>query len=184
MGDELRTARLLLRRFTEADAPAHAALYADPAVTRYLAGGPFDAATARLRSARALEKFAQHWDAHGFGPWAVVDPASGQLLGQCGLLHLPDGSDVELLYALARRAWGRGLAVEAGRAALDHGFGALGLGRVVAVTRPDHRSRRVMEKLGMRQETDREVFGMHAVCYALSADAYRATGEGQAPRAP
>ena len=49
-----------------------------------------------------------------------------QLIGQCGLNHLPDGSDVELLYALSRASWGRGLATEAGRAALDHGFGPVG----------------------------------------------------------
>jgi ribosomal-protein-alanine N-acetyltransferase len=103
-----------------------------------------------------------------------VDKATAGLIGQCGLNHLPDGSDVELLYALSRASWGRGLAIEAGRAALEHGFGPVGLERIVAVTRPEHRaSRRVMERLGMAYEADRDAFGMQVVCYALTREDWR-----------
>ena len=43
------------------------------------------------------------------------------------------------------------------------------------MTRPEHAaSRRVMEKLGMRQEADVTVWGVHAVCYAISREAFRA----------
>jgi RimJ/RimL family protein N-acetyltransferase len=166
----IETPRLRLRPFTREDGPAHGLLYADPAVTRYLPGGPFDAAAARERSARSLERFAAHWDRHGWGVWAVMDKERDALIGQCGLSHLPDGSDVEVLYALARRCWGRGLATEAAAAALRHGFLAVGLPRIVAVTAHDHAaSRRVMEHLGMAYESERELFGMRLVCYALTA---------------
>jgi RimJ/RimL family protein N-acetyltransferase len=51
---------------------------------------------------------------------------------------------------LGRAYWGRGYASEAARAALDYGFGELGLAEIVAVTVPaNQRSRRVMERLGM-----------------------------------
>ena len=122
----LETARLILRPFDAGDAPAHAALYADPDVTRYLPGGPFPPDAVPARSERSLTRFAEHWRKHGWGVWAVVDKATAGLIGQCGLNHLPDGSDVELLYALSRPSWGRGLATEAGRAALEHGFGSIG----------------------------------------------------------
>ena len=167
----IQTARLTLRPFAAGDADAHAALYADPEVTRYLPGGPFAPEEVAARSARSRARFAEHWDAHGWGVWAVADRASGTLIGHCGLAHLPDGTDVELLYALARAAWGRGLATEAGRAALDHGFGSVGLERIVAVTRPEHRaSRRVMERLGMSYEGERDAFGTRMVCYARSRE--------------
>jgi ribosomal-protein-alanine N-acetyltransferase len=170
----LETAGLILRPFGAGDASAHAAIYADPEVTRYLPGGPFPPDTVEARSERSLTRFAEHWTAHGWGVWAVVDKASGGLIGQCGLNHLPDGSDVELLYALSRSSWGRGLATEAGRASLEHGFGPVGLERIVAVTRPEHwASRRVMERLGMAYEADRDAFGMQVVCYALSREAWR-----------
>ncbi len=170
----LETRRLRLRPFEAVDAPAHAALYADPDVTRYLPGGPFRGEAVQARSTRSLSHFAAHWAQRGWGVWAVVDKATDTLIGQCGLNHLPDGSDVEILYALSRASWGRGLATEAGSAVLDHGFGPVGLDRIVAVTRPEHQaSRRVMERLGMVYEADRELFGMQVVCYALTRDQWK-----------
>ena len=178
----LETAHLILRPFDAGDAPAHAALYSDPDVTRYLPGGPFPPDAIRARSERSLTRFAEHWKAHGWGVWAVVDKATAGLIGQCGLNHLPDGSDVELLYALSRDSWGRALATEAGRAALEHGFGSVGLERIVAVTRPEHwASRRVMERLGMAYEADRDAFGMRVVCYALSREDWRRARAAESP---
>jgi ribosomal-protein-alanine N-acetyltransferase len=177
MSGELLTARLRLRAFTPADGPAHCALYRDPAVTRFLRDGPYGAEQAGVRSAAALARFARSWAEDGFGVFAVTDRASGRLLGQCGLLRLPDGADVELLYALERAAWGRGIAVEAGRAVLALAFDGLRLGRVVAVAHPEHRaSHRVMEKLGMTREADRRVFGMRAACYAIGPAGFRSAG--------
>ncbi|MEK7838507.1 MAG: GNAT family N-acetyltransferase, partial [candidate division NC10 bacterium] len=81
--------------------------------------------------------------------------------------------DVEVLYAIARRCWGRGLAAEAAGAVLAHGFETLDLPRIVAVTRPQHHaSRSVITKLGMTYEQDVEVYGIRAVLYALSREAY------------
>ena len=60
---------------------------------------------------------------------------------------------------------------------LRHAFEDLELPRIVAVTHPEHAaSRRVMEKLGMRQEADREIFGFRAVCYAVSREAFTRGG--------
>jgi RimJ/RimL family protein N-acetyltransferase len=54
---------------------------------------------------------------------------------------------------LAERFWGRGYATEAARAALEYGFGALGLDEIVSFTTvANDRSRRVMERPGMRHD--------------------------------
>ncbi len=183
----LDTPRLRLRPFTAEDAEAHARLYSDPEVTRYLGGGSATVQTPGERSARTLEAFVRHWEEHGFGVWAVLERGSGRVIGQCGLKYLPVASaaapDVEVLYALERRWWGRGLATEAAGAALDHGFVTLRLPRIVAVTRPQHHaSRRVMGKLGMTCEGDVEVCGIRAVLYALSREAYLARRDARPPR--
>ncbi|MGH7358911.1 MAG: GNAT family N-acetyltransferase [Candidatus Rokuibacteriota bacterium] len=171
----LRTARLRLRPFTEADGPVHLALYQDPEVTRQLGGGPFVDDQIAARSRRAVEKFVRHWAEKGYGVFAVEDLATGRFLGQCGLNTIDELGEIEVLYALERAAWGRGLATEAARAALTHGFDEAGLPRVIAVTRPEHtRSRHVLEKLGMRYERDVDVFGIHGVLYALTPDGFRA----------
>jgi len=158
----LATDRLVLRPFGAGDAEAHARLYGDPEVTRWLGDGPWHG------------EAAEHWTAHGWGVWAITDRRTGEVMGQCGLNHLqlgPEGTapDVEVLYALEQRYWGRGFASEAAARALGHGFETLGLARVVAVARPDnHGSRAVMEKIGLVHEGPVVVSGIPAVCYAQS----------------
>jgi ribosomal-protein-alanine N-acetyltransferase len=166
---ELETPRLRMRPFDWNDFEREAALYADPEVTRYLPRGPVRPDELYDRVQRVLTHFIAHWSDHGFGVWALVDRATGELVGHCGLQYLPDRGEVEVLYLLERAQWGRGLATEAARAALGHGFGGVGLERIVAVTRPEHvASRKVMEKLGMRYEGEVDVYGLRAVRYALS----------------
>ena len=178
----LTTERLVLRPFGAGDAEAHARLYEDPEVTRWLGDGPWLGEVARARSTRSLERFMDGWAKHGWGVWAVTERATGQVLGQCGLNHLrlgpPDAApEVEVLYALERRAWGRGFASEAAAAALAHGFGVLALPRIVAVTRPDNRgSRAVLEKIGLAFERELSLFERPAVCYGLSRPGYLARG--------
>jgi RimJ/RimL family protein N-acetyltransferase len=181
----LATPRLVLRPFSPADAEAHARLYDDPDVTRWLGDGPWLGEVARARSRKTLERFAEGWAAHGWGVWAVTDRATGEVMGQCGLKHLvvdpAAAAEVELLYALERRHWGRGLASEAAGAALAHGFGPLALPRIIAVARPDnHASRAVLEKLGLAFERDVTLGGIPAVYYAQTREAYLARPRGAA----
>lgn len=147
----LTTERLCLRQFRPDDLDALARIYADPATTRYLLGGP----RPRAQTERRLQEITVHWDSHGFGLWAVVDGQTDRLIGACGLRHIEEIADVELHYVLARSAWGQGLAREAAYAALGDGFRRIGLPRVIAFALPDNKaSLRVMEKLGMRFERD------------------------------
>jgi ribosomal-protein-alanine N-acetyltransferase len=170
----LTTDRLVLRPFGAGDAEAHARLYANPEVTRWLGDGPWYGEVAHARSTLSLQRFAEHWATHGWGVWAVTDRYTGRVMGQCGLKYLQLGPestppDVEVLYALEPRYWGRGFASEAAGKALQHAFEALALARVVAVARPDnHGSRAVMDKIGLIHEGPVVVAGLPAVCYAQS----------------
>ena len=161
-----------MRPCVPSDAEDHVRLYRDPAVTRWLIGGPYDEETARARSARDLARYGESWATRGFSVWALIDRASDRLIGECGLQELPESPDVELVYLLERDRWGQGLATEAGRAVLRHAFERLGLPRIVAVAHPEHAaSRRVMEKLGMRREPAREASGFRSACYAVTRGA-------------
>jgi len=61
----------------------------------------------------------------------------------------------ELGWRLHPDGWGRGLATEGGRAALDWAFGELRIRRVISITEPDnHGSRRVSERLGLQVEAE------------------------------
>jgi RimJ/RimL family protein N-acetyltransferase len=163
--ETVETARLLLRPFTEADRDALAGLYADPEVTRFL---PQSSRTPEERAARTIAFFNEHWEAHGFGVWAVVERASGAVIGQCGLNHLPEPVEIEVLYALAKSAWGKGIATEAAAASVQYGFMQAGLDRIIALAVPENTaSRRVMEKIGLHYECDTHLFGLDLAQYAV-----------------
>lgn len=148
----LETDRLVLRRFTEADAGNLFDLDSDPEVMRYLTGGkttPLPVVRDELlpRLLAEYERFPR------LGQWAAIGRSGGDFQGWFALRPLDggDGAEVELGYRLRRSAWGRGLATEGCRALIDKAFGELGVRRVWAETMAvNTASRRVMEKAGLR----------------------------------
>lgn len=146
----LETERLLLRRFTEADADNLFDLDSDPAVMRFLSGGT---ATPRdVIQREILPRFLGSYERYaGLGFWAAIEKATGAFLGWFGF-HPSDGipDEVALGYRLRRAAWGKGYATEGARALIRKGFTELGVRRVIATTYQDNlASRRVMEKAGL-----------------------------------
>ncbi|WP_322081385.1 GNAT family N-acetyltransferase [Burkholderia sp. BCC1972] len=155
---KIETERLTLRRWRASDAGALAAMHADPDVTAWLARGPMSVDEA----SDAIARFEAHFDAHGFGVWAVERRADAMLIGLCGLSHEvramhPMAPCVEIMWRQARHAWGHGHAAEAAAAALADGFGRAGLDEIFAWTADtNQRSRRVMERLGMLRRPARD----------------------------
>jgi len=148
------TPRLRLEPWRPDHAAGLAEVNADPEVLRYInAGIPLTRSQSDIVSTRVSE----HWRAYGFGLWAVVQKASADMIGFAGLCHplwFPAWADaVEVGWRLRRDAWGNGYATEAAGAALDEGFGALGLDEIVAFIHPDNlRSAAVADRLGMRHD--------------------------------
>jgi [ribosomal protein S5]-alanine N-acetyltransferase len=148
----LETARLVLREFSDDDAPAVHAYAADPEVVRYLDWGPnapeeTAGFLALARSAReAVPRTAYHL--------AIVLKAADRLIGGCRIeIRSAANGSGDLGYVLDRQHWGRGYATEAMRALMDFGFGRLALHRIWATCDVDnHASARVLGKLGMRRE--------------------------------
>lgn len=151
---ELRTERLLLRRWRRADLAPFAELNADPAVFEYLPGP-----LSRAESDALAARIDAHFGRNGFGLWAVEIPAVTPFAGFIGL-SIPAFEAhftpcVEVGWRLARAHWGRGYASEGARAALRFGFEQLRLDEIVSFTVVDNRrSRAVMERLGMRHHPD------------------------------
>jgi RimJ/RimL family protein N-acetyltransferase len=105
-----------------------------------------------------LRSCIESYRTRGFGPYAVVEEHSGNLIGYCGLFHFPDVNgqpEIEIGYRLARSAWGKGYAIEATRAVRDHAFRSLNIRRLIAIIDPSNvASIRVAEKIGMHYEAD------------------------------
>jgi ribosomal-protein-alanine N-acetyltransferase len=152
----LRTARLRLRPFTDADADALFALHSNAYVLRYWDAPPW---SERERAEHFIATCRRMAD-EGTGARLAVDRLpDGGFIGWCSLTRWnPDHRSASLGYCLDDAAWGRGYATEAAGALLRWAFGTLDLNRVQAET--DTRnlaSARVLEKLGfVREGTLRE----------------------------
>jgi RimJ/RimL family protein N-acetyltransferase len=148
----LETTRLVLRPWRAQDLEPFATMNADPAVMAHM-----PSCRTREESAAVVNRIRRHFDDHGFGLWAVELIDCQRFIGYAGISHVAFCASftpaVELAWMLARDCWGRGLATEAGRAAVDFAFGELGLPSLVAFTTPaNSRSRGVMSRLGMRHD--------------------------------
>jgi RimJ/RimL family protein N-acetyltransferase len=150
--EEIRTERLLLRRWRAEDRAAFAALNADAKVTEFLPG-----ILSRKESDAFAERIEAHFTRHGFGLWAVEIPGRESFLGFIGL-SIPRFEAhftpcVEIGWRLASAYWGQGYATEGARGALQFGFERLGLPEIVSFTVPENlRYQRVMEKIGMTHD--------------------------------
>ena len=161
MADVLETERLILRRWTADDAGVLFAMCSDPQTMRHIGDGKAwdDLERARLWLRRVEASYAER----GYGPWAVVEKATGKVIGSCGFSYLPALSEIDFGYVFAREHWGRGFATEAARAAFRYGFEQLGFEEVTANTDMEHFvSRRILEKIGFEYRGVRRYEGDEA----------------------
>lgn len=84
--DELRTARLLMRRWADADREPFAAMNADPDVMRW-----FPSSQDRESSDSFVDRIETEFASRGFGLWALERLDTGAFIGFTGLHAMPEG---------------------------------------------------------------------------------------------
>jgi RimJ/RimL family protein N-acetyltransferase len=150
----LRTERLILREHRASDFDAYAALWSNEDVIRYIRGRPLD----RQESWGRILRSRGMWALLGFGFWVVEERATGQLVGEAGLMDIQRSIEPSLAgtleagWAFLPSAQGRGLAGETMRAVLDWGdshYPATPQSCIVAEA--NGRSRKFAKKLGFRE---------------------------------
>jgi RimJ/RimL family protein N-acetyltransferase len=117
----------------------------------------FPGLMSREQSDAQVERIEAHFEKHGYGGWAVEVKAVTPFAGFIGLtiprFEAAFTPCVEIGWRLAAEYWGQGYATEGARAALAFGFEELKLDEILSFTVPANvRSRRVMEKIGMRRD--------------------------------
>ena len=160
----LETERLRLRTFEPDDlAPLHA-LYRDPEIRRYFPDG-----TRTLDETREeIEWFSR---GHPLSLWATELKTSGAFIGRCGLLPwtIEDREEVEVAYMIGKPWQRQGLATEAARALVRHGFGTLDLSRIIALVDPAHaESIAVARRAGLVHERTIFFDGVTSAVYAVT----------------
>ncbi|MFE5974287.1 GNAT family N-acetyltransferase [Streptomyces sp. NPDC056460] len=153
----LATERLLLRPVRAADVPAVTRLWTDPEVRRHL-GGPVTEQVVRIRQRRV---------GGAPGVYAVVRTADDVLLGLVTVEPEARAGETEVSYQFLPEHWGHGYAREAVAAVVEATL--LGTPCVVALTQEaNHRSRRLLEAVGMTHVSSFVEHDAHQVLYRRS----------------
>jgi RimJ/RimL family protein N-acetyltransferase len=148
----LTTERLILRRWHHPDRERFARMNQDPRVMEFM-----PALLSPRESDLLVDRIEAHFREHGFGLCAVKLRKNHSFIGYIGLAipafkaHFTPC--VEVGWRLSADHWGQGLATEGAQALVPYAFRVIGLDGLVSFTVPGNiRSRRVMEKLGMRHD--------------------------------
>ena len=146
---ELRTERLVIRRFRRADVEAFAAYRSDPDVARYQS---WEAYTRTQAETFVEEMKGLHPGMPGeWYQFAVELEADDGLVGDTAFcVDADDPSRGEIGFTFAPAHQGKGFATEAVRATIDYAFDRLGVDVVVGVTDARNTaSIALLERIGM-----------------------------------
>ena len=148
----ITTERLILRAWKDEDVTPYAEMNADPRVREF-----FPSVLTREQSEAEVRRLQAIYDRDGFSLFAAELIATGEFVGFIGLLTMTFAVPfiaqpaVEIGWRLSHKYWGKGLATEGARGAVQYAFETLKLHEIFAITVPANvRSRRVMEKIGMK----------------------------------
>jgi RimJ/RimL family protein N-acetyltransferase len=145
----LGTARLQLRPLADEDALFIVELLNEPAFIRNIGD----------RQVRTIDDALHYIDIgprasllkHGYGLLRVALREGDVPIGICGLINRDTLPAVDLGFAFLAAHHGKGYAVEAARAVMEHARAALGIDRVLAITLPSNAgSIRVLDTIGFR----------------------------------
>lgn len=169
----LTTERLRLRPLRPDDAESLHNAFGDVELMTWWSSAP-DATVDDTR-----RRVVANSDSDAYPTWAVTLANDDRALGW--VVFIPRRSGIrEIGYIMRRDAWGQGYAREAVSAVIDHGFGELGLRRIIADTDPDNAgSNRLLETLGftregrLRAEWDTHIGVRDSFIWGLLADEWR-----------
>ena len=161
--DIITTDSLEIRHFIEADTAEYVDIMTNPTVTKYLGTGR-DLTEEDVK--KALSYYKALWN-KGYGIFAVKEKTSGKIIGHCGIQPISDGR-IEILFAYAPDAWGKGYATEAGKAVLAYAKEHFEVKEINAMSYPQNMaSIAVINKLGFKGIGQEEHFGILLEVYAL-----------------
>jgi RimJ/RimL family protein N-acetyltransferase len=162
----IETQRLALRWLNTADSPFILELVNEPSWLKYIG----DKGVHTLEDAETYIRKGpiNMYERHGFGLYLVEARESGESIGICGLIKRETLDDVDLGFAFLPRFWGERYAFEAASGTLAHAKN-VGMSRIVAITSQDnHRSIKLLEKLGFGFERNLPLAGEELNLYAIN----------------
>jgi RimJ/RimL family protein N-acetyltransferase len=143
----IETDRLILRIPQAVDFERFAEMMADEPAARHIGG-----VTPRAAAWRRFLQMPGAWILQGFAMFSVIDKHSGLWLGQAGPWKPEGWPGTEIGWSFHPDSWGKGYALEAGRATVEFAFQTLGWSEVIHSIDPDNAaSIRLAERLGSQR---------------------------------
>src|SRR5262245_17861704 len=149
MDGVIKTERLCVRKFVEADAQFITGLLNQASFIRFIGDK-------KVRTRDDARKYLndgpmESYRRYGYGLCCVELKDTKAAIGMCGVLKRDSLPDPDLGFAFLPEYWGKGYAFEAAVAVLDHARDVLKLPRVLAITTPDNdASIKLLERLGFQ----------------------------------
>jgi RimJ/RimL family protein N-acetyltransferase len=140
----ITTRRLMLRQFQFDDWESLHEHYSDLEGTKFT----FGRSLTQGESWRAMASMIGHWQLRGFGPYAIVNTESNEVIGTAGLWFPNDWPETEIKWALVKRHWGNGYASEAVRALQRPAHLALGKAPISFINSENILSIKLAEAVG------------------------------------
>jgi RimJ/RimL family protein N-acetyltransferase len=166
----INTNRLQLRPLTIADLDALLIIHSSAEVQRFF--GILD----RAELADWLARVEEDWAQDGYGRAAILDGATGRLIGRAGLKRFPEYGETELGWVLEPGSWGHGFATEAAHAWVRWGFENLDVLYLTSMIAPENTSSiAVAQRLGMTVLRTDMLLGEAVTVYSISRDSWPST---------
>lgn len=152
MIQQIETARLLMRPFTNNDAANLFKLDSNPEVHRYLGNNPVHSPE---QISGVIASVQQQYEQYGIGRWITIEKSSGDFIGWSGLKWITEPENgkqhfYDVGYRFVPEHWGKGYATEATLASLYYGFTRLTAPEIIGTVHQENKaSRRVLEKCGL-----------------------------------
>lgn len=155
----IETERLFLREFKIQDASKLALVLSNPESMKYYPH-PFS----KKEVDNWINWNLDNYKKYGFGLWAVILKASGELIGDCGITmqKVEDETFPEIGYHIRKEFCHNGYASEAAKACMAFAFEQKGFSKMFSYMKSDNvPSRGVAEKIGMKfiKTFQKNVFG-------------------------
>ena len=152
----LESERLYLREMKQSDYSSLCKILQDKDVMYAYEGAFNDEETQNW-----LDTQVNNYNEYGFGLWAVILKATGEMIGQCGLTvqKYKDNQVLEIGYLFQKAYWHKGFAAEAAIACKNYAFEQLNADEIFSIIRDNNTaSQNVAKRNGM---TIKDTFVKH-----------------------
>lgn len=163
MNTLIETPRMIMRPFTLEDADAVYRFSCNQEVTRYTGDAGW---VNNLSDAEDIIRniWLKEYNEIGYARYALILKESNQVIGFCGVKFEPELKTPDIGYRMLPEYWGKGLGMEASRAALEYAFNQLGLSYVIGeVDIANTASHKILTNLGLLEQKRYEKWGHHLI---------------------